>query len=404
MKKIVNIAIFLFLCVLLNGQILYKNTNKFQQLKLIADRLNSISNYQAECDLVVGSSSSEKVHTVSTLISLNVPNDTLCGFFYFFKTHEEYRKNGGDFTAFFNNTFYISMRNEISKHNFFDEPRRFQETKFGNGFIPAIHRSTFYLRVIPKELSRVIYKSLLSNEVMISQKPDTIIEGMSCHKYLVKKTNSTLSPYTELCFDRKSLHLIFYKESLGGLTPQYIIAKLSNIKIDQKIASNYFSEEKLFGRKVGTNNKINNSKFKLGQTVPDWELPILGETTYFSSKKVRGKYLLLEFTGTWCHYCRDAVKMMNRIEDEFKGNEKLKILSIYSTDIDNPATISKFARDQKIKSTILHSASSVGDKYEIKAYPSFFIIDPAGKLRLKIEGFNKDVENEIITYFRKNIK
>ncbi len=385
------------------GQIMFNNTSKFPQLKLIADKLNSISNYQAECDMVIESLSHKLIRSASTLISHNVPTDTLCGFYYFFKTQEQYRKNGGDFTAYFNNAFYMSMQNEISKHTSFDEPKRFQVTKIGNRFIPAIHRSSLYIRVIPKEMSKYIYKSLSDNKVVILQKPDSIINDLNCNRYTIKTTNSTLSSYTELYFDKKSLHLILYKESSGGLTPEYIIAKLSNIKVDQKIASDFFSEENLFGSKIEINKKNTTSKFKVGQAAPDWELPALGEIAYYSSKKMRGKYLLLEFTTTWCHYCRDAVKMMNRIEDEFKGNEKFGAFSIFSTDMDDPETISRFAKGQKIKSTILHSASIVGDKYGIKGYPSFFIIDPAGKIVLEIVGFSQESEEKVVSFLKDKI-
>ena len=96
--------------------------------------------------------------------------------------------------------------------------------------------------------------------------------------------------------------------------------------------------------------------------------------------------------------------MMNRLENEFNGNKKLSILSVFSTDIDNEAKIKRFATEQKIKSTILHSAKSVGDKYYVAGYPTFFIIDPTGKLALTIAGYNSEIEKEIATYLRKNVK
>jgi thiol-disulfide isomerase/thioredoxin len=382
------------------GQLMLNNANKFPQLKLIADKLNSVTYYQADCDLVI----SGGIHSVSTLNSYKVPTDTLCGFYYFFKTHEQYRKDGGDFTAFFNNSFYMSINNSINKINFSDEPERFKVIKFANGYYPAIHRASFYLKVIPKEVSKYIYESLTNMEMSIIQKPDTLLSGNKCIRYIINANHLALSPYTELCFDKNSYAPVWYKESSGGFKPQYIMATLSNTKIDQPLAANYFSEMNLFGRRLTNNTKeIKTLKYRVGEAVPDWELPILGQKGNCSSKKMRGKYVLLEFTGTWCSHCREAVRMMNSLEDKFKGNKKLSILSVFSTDNDYPEKILRFANDQKIKSTILYSATKVGDKYGIIGYPTFLIINPDGKLGLAIVGYSEGVEDQIINYLKNKI-
>jgi thioredoxin-related protein len=405
MKKTILILLLTAIYGLSNGQLLMRNAYQFSQLKVIADKLNAFTNYQADCDLVIISPMQGTLHSASTLITLKVPNDTLCGFYYYFKTHEEFKATDFDFIAFLKNAYYAARNNAIDKTNFLEEPQKFKETKFANGYYPAIHRSSFYLRFTPLELSKFINKSLADNDVIIMQRPDTLIGGKYCIKYVIKTDNSTSPPSTELCFEKESCFPIYYKSSSGGFDPQYIIGTLSNTKVDQPLPANYFSEENLFGRKLGKNNKkIRNKQLKIGELAPDWELPMLGKMIKRSNKELIGKYILLEFTGTWCTHCWDADKMMNRLEDEFNGNNKLAILSVFSTDIDNEEKITKFANEQKIKSTILYSAKSVGDKYYVISYPTFFIINPTGKLVLTIAGYSQDVENEISNYLRKNIK
>lgn len=405
MKRTILILILTAIYGLSNGQLLMRNAHQFPQLKSIADKLISITNYQADCDFVFISPTQGTVHSASTLITHNVPSDTLCGIYYYFKTHEKFKANDFDCIAFFKNAYYASKNNAINKTSFLEEPQKFKETKFDNGFSPAIQHSSFYLRFTPLELGKFINKSLSDNEVVILQRPDTLIGGKNCIKYVVKSNNSISSPSTELCFEEGTFFPTYYKSSSGGFDPQYIIGTSTNTIVDQSLPANYFSEENLFGRKLGKNNKeIKNKQLKIGELAPDWELPVLGTMIKRSSKELRGKYILLEFTGTWCPHCWDAVKMMNRLEDEFNGNKKLAILSIFSTDIDNEEKITKFANEQKIKSTILHSAKSVGDKYYVIGYPTFFIIDPAGKLVLTISGFGQDSENEIVNFLKKNIK
>ncbi len=405
MKKTIVILLLSTICGMANGQLLTRNANKYPQLKIIADKLNSITNYQSDCDLVITSSAQGTMHSASTLIFQKVPTDTLCGFYYYFKTDEQYKKNDNDFIAFFNNAFYASRNNAINKYTLFDDPKRFKDTKFDNGYAPAIHRSSLYLRVTPKELSEFIIKSITNNEMFIAQKPDTLIGGKYCLKYVIKASNSTYPPTTELCFEKASFSPLYYKSNSSGMISQCIIATFTNTKVDLQLPANYFTEENLFGRKLGKNTKeIIYKQLKLGEVVPDWELPILGKMIKLSSKELFGKYIILEFTGTWCPHCWDAVKMMNRLENEFKGNIKLSILSVFSTDIDNEEKIEKFANEQKIKSTILHSAKTVGDKYYVIGYPTFFIIDPTGKLVLTIAGYSQEVENEITNYLRENLK
>ena len=409
MKNTFLLILLTAICGISYGQLLFQNANQFPQLKLISDRLNSITNYEADCDLVITSSAQGTMHSASKLITKKIPADTLCGFYYYFKTHEEFKKNDTDFSAFFNNAYYSSRNGAINKYSFFDEPDKFKDTEViienGKGCYPAIQRSSIYLRALPKELSEFIDKSLADNDVIIIQRPDTLIGGKYCIKYIINANNLVYSPSTELCFEKVSFFPTYYKSNSGGMDPQYIIATISNTTVDQQMPANYFSEENLFGRKIEKNNKgINDKQLKIGEVVPDWELPVLGKMIKLSSKELRGNYILLEFTGTWCPHCWDAVKMMNRLENEFNGNNKLSILSVFSTDIDNEEKITKFAIEQKIKSTILHSAKSVGDKYFVTGYPTFFIIDPMGKLVLTIAGYRQDVENEIINYLRMNIK
>jgi thiol-disulfide isomerase/thioredoxin len=405
MKKTFLILLFLTFYGLSNGQLLMQNAHQFPQLKLIADKLNAITDYQADCDLVIISPMQGTLKSASTLTIQKVPTDTLCGFYYYFKTHDQSRAKNRDFMAYFNNAFYESRNNVIDKTSFFEEPQKFKETKFDNGYCPAIQHSSSYLKITPFELSNLINKSLADNDAFIVQLPDTLINGSNCFKYILKANNLAFAPTTELCFQKETFFPLYFYFNNGAYEPQCLIYKLSKTKVDQPLPMNYFSEENLFGRKLGKNNKvITNKQLKIGELAPDWELPILGKMIKRSSKELRGKYILLEFTGTWCPHCWDAVKMMNRIEDEFNGNNKLAILSVFSTDIDNEEKITKFANEQKIKSTILHSAKSVGDKYYVTGYPTFFIIDPAGKVVLRIAGYSHYTENEITSYLIANVK
>ncbi|MDP4270752.1 MAG: TlpA disulfide reductase family protein, partial [Bacteroidota bacterium] len=352
MKKTIAMLVLSTICGMTNGQSLTTNAQKYPQLKMIADKLNSISTYQAHCDLVTIDSEQGTMRSASTLFIQKVPTDTLCGLYYFFKTDEKYKKNHGDFIAFFNNAVYYSEKNAINKYTLLDDPMQFKETNVGTAHTVPIQRCSPYFYTSPKELSKLIDKSLIDTKSIIEQKPDTLIGGKSCIKYIIKTNSSTDCKSTELCFEKKSLSPLYYhyKISDGRRRYQSSSETFANSKVDFQLPANFFSEESLFGRKLDKKTKeIKHQQLKIGAVVSDWELPILGKKIKLSSKELLGKYIVLEFTGTWCPHCWDAAKMMNRLESEFNGNEKLSILSVFSTDIDNEEKIKKFVTEHKIK-------------------------------------------------------
>lgn len=93
----------------------------------------------------------------------------------------------------------------------------------------------------------------------------------------------------------------------------------------------------------------------------------------------RGKYLLLEFWGSWCKPCRETFPGLKRIYQQFnpKGFEILGLAK------DNKETMMKAITDDGIpwNNVLLSSDQDELEKsYAVRSYPSNFLIDPAGKL------------------------
>jgi thiol-disulfide isomerase/thioredoxin len=135
----------------------------------------------------------------------------------------------------------------------------------------------------------------------------------------------------------------------------------------------------------------------IGQTAPEWKLPILGKDEILSDKDLLGKYILLEFTATWCSSCIPAAEMMNRLEDKLKSVENVAIVSIFSSRVDTKDGILKFVEKNNLRSTVLYSATEVEKKYHISSYPNFLIVSPKGKVLIYYHGFNETVEKNIFS-------
>jgi len=137
---------------------------------------------------------------------------------------------------------------------------------------------------------------------------------------------------------------------------------------------------------------------------PDWKLPVLGKDESLSSKGLRGKYILMEFTATWCGHCWEAVEAMNRFEDIFKNCSDIAIVSVFSSEIDKKEHIVKFAKQHNARSTMLYAAKEVGDMYQVSSYPNFLIISPEGKILKNYKGYDQSTARKIIENLNELIK
>jgi thiol-disulfide isomerase/thioredoxin len=109
-----------------------------------------------------------------------------------------------------------------------------------------------------------------------------------------------------------------------------------------------------------------------------------------------GRYVLLEYWGTWCGPCKMVLPGLKTLHHNFG---KVKMIGIaYDNDVD---LVKHFVLKEGInwdqvfvkKSPL--SKNSLCTLFEVENYPSFFIIDPDGKIIFRdmgIDGFNRMVK------------
>ena len=248
-----------------------------------------------------------------------------------------------------------------------------------------------------------------SNSTII-QMPDTTVMNEACVRFIIESENEsnalgsnnkiTVRSNLELCFHKSHLYPVYYKKDVkSDYMNQYQIAYFSDTRVNLSLPDNYFSEENLLPKNWQDENTPvmnKNPGSLIGEKAPDWSLPVLNENKKLTNNDLKGKYILLEFTATWCVHCIEAAVMMNRLEEQFGGSEKVAILSIFSSNIDKKEGIQKFAEKHNLKSTILYSASEVGEKFQVYSYPNFIIISPEGKVFMNFPGYSAGVEKNII--------
>ena len=112
---------------------------------------------------------------------------------------------------------------------------------------------------------------------------------------------------------------------------------------------------------------------------PDFELPNLqGSTTKLSS--LRGKYVVLDFWGSWCVWCIRGIPSMKEAYTKYK--DKMEILGVDCRDTEDKwkAAVDEHqlpwlqvrCPDEKLQ--------TIADQYGIEGFPTKVVIDPQGKI------------------------
>ena len=118
---------------------------------------------------------------------------------------------------------------------------------------------------------------------------------------------------------------------------------------------------------------------------PDFELPDLqGNPLKLSS--LRGKYVVLDFWGSWCIWCIRGIPSMK--EAYTKHKDKMEILGIDCRDSEAKwkAAVEEHALPWLHVQCPDDQLQSLAEKYGIEGFPTKVIIDPEGKLVKTVVG------------------
>lgn len=132
---------------------------------------------------------------------------------------------------------------------------------------------------------------------------------------------------------------------------------------------------------VVKNSLSSNRALKKGKELPDFTYVRLDDTTItLSSKKLRGKYYLIDIWATWCKPCIDELPILKK---EFKIVDKQNI-DFISISIDNNVTLPIKFLKEKIAlpwtTGISIPRSKLMNALMINGIPCTILIDPQGKI------------------------
>lgn len=122
---------------------------------------------------------------------------------------------------------------------------------------------------------------------------------------------------------------------------------------------------------------------KEGAQAPDFTLKT-PEGSSLSLSDLRGKYVLLDFWGSWCHWCVKGIPDMKKAYDKHK--DKVEFLSIDCNDSEAKWKEALAKYQMPWKHVKNEEANGVPEKYAVQGYPTKILVDPEGKIAMIFEG------------------
>lgn len=110
---------------------------------------------------------------------------------------------------------------------------------------------------------------------------------------------------------------------------------------------------------------------------PDFTLTdINGKELSLSS--LRGKYVVLDFWGSWCGWCIKGMPAMKEAYGKYK--KKMEILGIDCNDSDEAWKAAVKKHELPWKHVYCPRGSKVPSMYAIQGFPTKIVVDPKGKV------------------------
>ena len=226
----------------------------------------------------------------------------------------------------------------------------------------------------------------------------------------------------------KSVNLLLEKNKLKEDDPQFKVIEDSINSIDEKVlkykkafvkshpnseaAAWYLSDfmirsqvadEEAIAAFNNLDNNLKNYPFykAVAKRVAGIEATLIGKTienfttnnTFtgdaFEFNSLKGKYVLIDFWGTWCGPCIAEMPKVKEYQEKYK--DKLIVLGVNQGD--TKEQVEKFITPNKYTWTHLMNGNGDEDfvlKFNVAGFPTKFIIDPEGKILHRFVGDSEE--------------
>jgi peroxiredoxin/outer membrane lipoprotein-sorting protein len=117
--------------------------------------------------------------------------------------------------------------------------------------------------------------------------------------------------------------------------------------------------------------------------------------------KLKGNVVVLDFWGTWCHWCVKAMPKLQVVHEHFNGKNVI-VLGISCNERAN-ADPKKFMAENKVTYNSLVFGDEVAQKYGVQGFPTLYVIGKDGKILNTKSGFSETMDKDLIELIEKNL-
>lgn len=179
----------------------------------------------------------------------------------------------------------------------------------------------------------------------------------------------------------------------GSLNPEIALGKL-----DPKVRNGImkeFIEGNLEARRIlreEEERKAKEREAKIeamnGKPAPDFTLNDMDDKP-LSLSSLRGKYVIIDFWGSWCYWCMKGVPDMKKYYDQY--SDRMEILGVDCND--SPEKWRNTVKEHKMNWKHVYNPKTnreVLQNYAVSGFPTKVIVSPEGKIIKTVSGESPD--------------
>ncbi|MBX3043985.1 MAG: TlpA family protein disulfide reductase [Candidatus Kapabacteria bacterium] len=137
-----------------------------------------------------------------------------------------------------------------------------------------------------------------------------------------------------------------------------------------------------------------------GQPASDFTLKDLdGKNVTLS--QLKGNIVILDFWGTWCHWCVKAMPKLQNVHEKYKGKNVI-VLGISCNEREG-ADPKKFLKDNNITYNSLVLGEQVASQYGVTGFPTLYVISKDGTILTSMSGYSDNMDTDLINLINENL-
>ena len=140
-------------------------------------------------------------------------------------------------------------------------------------------------------------------------------------------------------------------------------------------------------------------KLDNGAEAPDFTLKDLNGND-FKLSSLRGKYVMLDFWGSWCGWCIKALPSLKECYNKHEDSGKFEIVSVDCNDTEAKWKAAVKQHDMTWTQVKSEKKDDLATLYGVPGYPTFIIINPDGKIIKRYVGSEPEMYTYIDSLFK----